>query len=451
MKTLIIGAARSGLAVTKLLLDLNEKVILTDPRGEDVILREYPHLKKYQESPFFQSLLGQQPDLEILGEIKECIISPGVPLTIPIIQEAYKKDIPVTGEVELAHRLTKTPFYAVTGTNGKTTTTSLLGEIFKASGRKTFVVGNIGDPISNYVKESRKEDVFITEISSFQLQTIQDFSPRTAAILNITPDHLDRHLTMENYIQAKGRIFENQTQDDYLVYNADDELVVQLVEKAVSKPVKFSYKKPVDFGAYCQDGLIFIKDDQGTFEICREDELGIIGPHNTMNAMAAILVAYLNGVAVATIVGVLKSFKGVAHRLEFVGCFKGVDYINDSKGTNTDATMTAIRAMKKPIILLAGGYDKKEDYSNLMKLIKKKVKKLIVLGETADHLMAAAREKDFLQVTKVDNYNEAVAVAIKEALEGDVVLLSPACASWDMFENYEIRGDLFKELVVENQ
>ncbi len=451
MKTLIIGAARSGLAVTKLLLDQNEELILTDPRSEEELFKTLPQLKEYQENPFFQSIFGQQPDLKILDQVKECIVSPGVPLTISILKEAYARKIPVTGEVELAYRLTKTPFLAITGTNGKTTTTSLLGQIFKASGRKTFVVGNIGDPISNYVKEARKEDVFVTEISSFQLETIVEFAPRTAVILNLTPDHLDRHITMENYIRAKGRIFENQTSDDYLIINADDQLVCQLAKKARSKVVMFSYSKAVDFGAYCLDGTIFIADHQVSLEVCREEDLGIIGSHNTQNAMAAILVAYLNGVAIETIVNVLKTFKGVAHRLEFVGTYQGIDYINDSKGTNTDATITALSAMKKPVILLAGGYDKKEDYKKLMALVKEKVKTLIVLGDTADHLLKAAHQEDFLNVIKVEDYQTAVAAAKKEAKAGDVVLLSPACASWDMFESYEIRGDLFKNLVKENQ
>ena len=313
------------------------------------------------------------------------------------------------------------------------------------------MVGNIGDPISNYIKEAREEDVFITEISSFQLETIMEFAPRTAVILNLTPDHLDRHITMENYIAAKGRIFENQKPDDYLIINADDELVCQLAKKARSKVVMFSYLRPVDFGAYCQGGTIFIADRQGSFEVCREEDLGIIGSHNSKNAMAAILVAYLNGVAMETIVKVLKSFQGVAHRLEFVGAYQGIDYINDSKGTNTDATMTALAAMKKPVILLAGGYDKKEDYRKLMGLVKEKVKTLIVLGATADHLIKAAQQENFLNVVKADDYQAAVALAKKEAKAGDVVLLSPACASWDMFENYEIRGDLFKALVKENQ
>ncbi len=451
MKTLIIGAARSGLAVTKLLLERNEELVLTDPRSEATLLKTFPPLREYQESPFFQAIFGRQPDLKILDGVKECIVSPGVPLTIAIIKEAYRRDIPVTGEVELAHRLTKTPFLAVTGTNGKTTTTSLLGEIFKASGRKTFVVGNIGDPISNYVAEARQEDVFITEISSFQLETIMDFAPRTAVILNLTPDHLDRHISMENYVAAKGRIFENQRPDDYLIINGDDELVCELAKKAKSKLVVFSYLRSVEFGAYCLDGTIFIADHQGSVEVCREEDLGIIGAHNTKNAMAAILVAYLNGVAMETIISVLKSFQGVAHRLEFVGTYQGVDYINDSKGTNTDATMTALAAMKKPVILLAGGYDKKEDYKKLMSLVKEKVKTLIVLGATADHLVEAAQQEDFLNVITVADYRAAVTVAKKEAKAGDVVLLSPACASWDMFESYEIRGNLFKDLVMENQ
>jgi UDP-N-acetylmuramoylalanine--D-glutamate ligase len=351
--------------------------------------------------------------------------------------------------VELAYRLTDTPFLAITGTNGKTTTTTLLGEIFKASGKKTYVVGNIGDPISNYVLSATKDDVFVTEISSFQLETIKAFRPAAAAILNITPDHLDRHLTMANYIAAKARVFENQRADDLLVLNADDDLVRQLGDQAKAKKVWFSYSSMDEIGVYCQNGIIYINDENGSHQVMKEKELGIIGPHNTMNAMAALAIAYFKGVDLATVVAVLKAFKGVSHRLEYVGQYAGVTYINDSKGTNTSATITAINAFDGPIILLAGGYDKKEDYQELMMLIKKRVKKLIVLGATADHLIQAADAVGFKQYQKVSDYHEAVAVAKACSESGDTVLLSPACASWDMFENFEIRGETFKQLVRE--
>lgn len=450
-RTLVIGAARSGVAVTELLLSHGEAVVLTDTRSSGIILKEFPQILDFEKKPEFESIFGIQPSAEVLAEIDEVVVSPGVPLIIPIIKAAYEQGIPVTGEVEAAYRLTRTPFIAITGTNGKTTTTTLLGEIFKASGRGTHVVGNIGDPIANYVDSANADDVFVTEISSFQLETIDTFRPQAAAILNLTPDHLDRHLSMENYVSAKGRIFENQGNEDLLVLNGDDPLVCELGTKANSRKAFFSYQKTVDYGAWCLNREIYINDGKEAMFVCREDELGIIGPHNTMNALAALTLAYFSGVALEVIVEVLKTFKGVEHRLEMVGCFAGVTYINDSKGTNTNATITALNAVTEPIILLAGGYDKKEDYSELMELVAKRVKRLIVLGVTADDLIRAAAIKGFTAVTKVDNYEEAVACAKAAADSGDTVLLSPACASWDMFDNYEIRGRVFKRLVTENQ
>ncbi|MBU4539816.1 MAG: UDP-N-acetylmuramoyl-L-alanine--D-glutamate ligase [Firmicutes bacterium] len=450
-RTLVIGAARSGVAVTELLLSHGEAVVLTDTRSSGIILKEFPQILDFEKKPEFESIFGIQPSAEVLVEIDEVVVSPGVPLIIPIIKAAYEQGIPVTGEVEAAYRLTRTPFIAITGTNGKTTTTTLLGEIFKASGRGTHVVGNIGDPIANYVDSANADDVFVTEISSFQLETIDTFRPQAAAILNLTPDHLDRHLSMENYVSAKGRIFENQGNEDLLVLNGDDPLVSELGTKANSRKAFFSYQKTVDYGAWCLNREIYINDGKEAMFVCREDELGIIGPHNTMNALAALTLAYFSGVALEVIVEVLKTFKGVEHRLEMVGCFAGVTYINDSKGTNTNATITALNAVTEPIILLAGGYDKKEDYSELMELVAKRVKRLIVLGVTADDLIKAAAIKGFTAVTKVDNYEEAVACAKAAADSGDTVLLSPACASWDMFDNYEIRGRVFKRLVTENQ
>jgi len=450
-RTLVIGAARSGVAVTKLLLSHGEAVVLTDTRSSGIILKEFPQILELKKESEFESIFGIQPSAEVLAEIDEVVVSPGVPLIIPIIKAAYEQGIPVTGEVEVAYRLTRTPFIAITGTNGKTTTTTLLGEIFKASGRGTHVVGNIGDPIANYVDSANADDVFVTEISSFQLETIDTFRPQAAAILNLTPDHLDRHLSMENYVSAKGRIFENQGNEDLLVLNGDDPLVCELGTKANSRKVFFSCQKTVDYGAWCLNREIYINDGKEAIFVCREDELAIIGSHNTMNALAALTLAYFSGVALEVIVEVLKTFKGVEHRLEMVGCFAGVTYINDSKGTNTNATITALNAVTEPIILLAGGYDKKEDYSELMELVAKRVKRLIVLGVTADDLIKAAAIKGFTAVTKVDNYEEAVACAKAAADSGDTVLLSPACASWDMFDNYEIRGRVFKRLVTENQ
>jgi UDP-N-acetylmuramoylalanine--D-glutamate ligase len=446
-KTLVIGAARSGVAVSGLLLKQGESVVLTDTREAGIIEKEFPQIFEYDKQDKFTKVFGIQMDSKKIDEVDEVVLSPGVPLTIPIVKAAYEQSIPVIGEVELAYRMTETPFVAVTGTNGKTTTTTLLGEIFQASGRGTYVVGNIGDPITKYVGIAKREEIFVTEISSFQLQTIDTFKPMIGAILNLTPDHLDRHLTMENYIEAKGRIFENQKKEDIIVLNADDRLVCDLGKKATSKKAYFSYKKPQDFGTWCINGEIYINDGVQEKFVCYENELGIIGPHNTMNALAALAIAYFSGVSLKVIVSVLKQFKGVEHRLEMVGCFDQITYINDSKGTNTNATITALNAVKTPIVLLAGGYDKKEDYSDLMTLVAKRVKKLIVLGVTAENLIQAANEKGFYDIIKVNTYEEAVKIAKKEAISGDTVLLSPACASWDMYDNYEIRGRVFKELV----
>ncbi|HEY5556936.1 UDP-N-acetylmuramoyl-L-alanine--D-glutamate ligase [Acetobacterium sp.] len=449
--TLVIGAARSGVAASELLLNRGESVILTDTRAARIVLEESPQICDYEKNPLFQAVFEIQVSPEMITKIDEIIISPGVPLTIPIVKAAFEQGVPVIGEVEIAYRLTKTPFIAITGTNGKTTTTTLLGEIFKASGRGTYVVGNIGDPITKYVANAKEDEIFITEISSFQLETIDTFSPKTAVILNLTPDHLDRHLTMENYLKAKARIFENQKPEDLLILNADDPLVCAIGEKAISRKATFSYKRVLDFGAWCLNGELFINDGKQTVFVCKEALLGIVGPHNTMNALAALTAAYFSGVSLAVIVSVLKSFKGVEHRLEMVGCFSGVTYINDSKGTNTSATITALNAVTQPVILLAGGYDKKEDYSDLMALVAKRVKRLIVLGVTADDLTKAAHQNGFTNIKRVEDYEEAVAVAKAEAESGDTVLLSPACASWDMFDNYEIRGRVFKELVTRDQ
>lgn len=449
--TLVIGAARSGVAVSELLLDRGEAVVLTDTRAYRIVLEESPQISDYEKQPFFETVFGIQVSPEILTQIDEVVISPGVPLTIPIVKAAYEQGVPVIGEVELAFRLTKTPFIAITGTNGKTTTTTLLGEIFKASGRGTYVVGNIGDPITNYVANAKEGEIFVTEISSFQLETIEVFRPRTAVILNLTPDHLDRHLSMENYLKAKGRIFENQKPEDLLVLNADDPLVCTLGEKAISRKAYFSYKKTLEFGAWCLNGEIYINNGEKVIFVCREEVLGIIGPHNTMNVLAALTTAYFSGLSLDVIVPVLRSFNGVEHRLEWVGCFSGVTYINDSKGTNTSATITALNAVTQPIILLAGGYDKKEDYSDLMALVAKRVKRLIVLGVTANDLIMAANLKGFTNIKKVENYEEAVAIVKAEAEPGDTILFSPACASWDMYDNYEIRGRVFKALVTKDQ
>lgn len=449
-KILVIGAARSGVAVSKLLMDCGKAVILTDNRPEDVVLAEFPQVRETLaelEEKGIETVFGRQIDTKVINEIDRVVTSPGVPLTIPIIAEAYRCGVPVIGEAELAYCVTKAPFVAITGTNGKTTTTTLTGEIFKNSGRKTYTVGNIGDPISNYVMEAAPEDVFVTEISAFQLETINKFRPVASAILNLSPDHMDRYGTMENYIAAKARIFENQRGEDFLVLNADDEQVCELGRQAQCRKYYFSLDKKVAQGAYAMDGGIFINDNESVIPICRIEEMGIKGPHNVQNALAATVLAYFMGVDVVSIAETLKSFGGVEHRQEFVATIDGVDYINDSKGTNTNAAIVALNAMTKPVILIAGGYDKKEDYSEFIEVVRKKVKRMVLVGATASQIEETAEGQGYYSTVRVGDYDEAVKVASECAAPGDVVLLSPACASWDMFDNFEIRGQVFKDLV----
>ena len=449
-KILVIGAARSGVAVSKLLMDNGKAVVLTDNRPEDVVLAEFPQVRETLaelEEKGIETVFGRQIDTGVINEIDRVVTSPGVPLTIPIIAEAYRCGVPVIGEAELAYCMTKAPFVAITGTNGKTTTTTLTGEIFKNSGRKTYTVGNIGDPISNYVMEAAPEDVFVTEISAFQLETINKFRPAASAILNLSPDHMDRYGTMENYIAAKARIFENQRGEDFLVLNADDEQVCELGRQAQCRKYYFSLDKKVAQGAYAMDGGIFINDNESVIPICRIEEMGIKGPHNVQNALAATVLAYFMGVDVVSIAETLKSFGGVEHRQEFVANIGGVDYINDSKGTNTNAAIVALNAMTKPVILIAGGYDKKEDYSEFSEVVRKKVKRMVLVGATASQIEETAESQGYYNTVRVGDYDEAVKVASECAAPGDVVLLSPACASWDMFDNFEIRGQVFKDLV----
>ncbi|SDZ99677.1 UDP-N-acetylmuramoylalanine--D-glutamate ligase [Eubacterium aggregans] len=449
-KVLVIGAARSGAAVTQALLARGYDVILTDTRDTAAIIKEFPQVEDALAAfpaDRVEKMLGEQIDAKGISSINMIVVSPGVPLTIPIIKAAFEKDVPVISEVELAYRLSEAPFIAITGTNGKTTTTTLTGEIFKASGRGTYTVGNIGDPISNYVNDAHAEDVFITEISSFQLQTCLTFKPVGAAILNLSPDHLDRHKTLENYYEAKARVFMNQDGADFIVLNADDADVCRIGAMAKSRKIYFSAEKPVDTGVFLENGKVILRDGGDTL-VCAVEDIGIKGPHNVMNALAATALAYFGGVSLPVIQRVLKTFSGVEHRQERFATIGGVEYINDSKGTNTNASITALEAMTKPTILLAGGYDKNEDYTEFIESVKKKVKALILLGATADAIEACARKNGFEAIYRVENYDEAVQKACGLAASGDVVLLSPACASWGMFDNYEDRGRLFKTLAV---
>lgn len=441
-KVLVIGIARSGVAVARFLVEKGAVVTLTDNKTSEQLreaLRELPAGK-------VEVMAGVYPKVTA-GDFDLLVVSPGVPLTVAPVRQAFAAGVPVLSELELAYRFAVTPVVAITGTNGKTTTTTLTGEIFKAAGRRTCVGGNIGLPLVLEVEKYGPEDVIVAEVSSFQLECIHDFKPRVAAILNFTPDHLDRHGTMENYMAAKARIFENQDQRDYTILNYDDPEVRKLAGQTAGQVIFFSRQHKLDTGVFVQNGHITAVTGENREIICPVQEIGIRGAHNLENALAATAVTYVTGVGGDTIGQVLRTFPGVAHRMEYVAEINGVKYVNDSKGTNPDAAIKALDAYDEPIVLIAGGRNKGSDFGEFAARVQKKARALVVVGECAEELAAAVRETGFDRIRRAADFEDAVHLAAREARPGDIVLLSPACASWDMFKNFEERGDLFKAVV----
>ena len=437
-KVLVIGAARSGLASAEFLAKQGNQVILTDMKQQESMA----DLAQLGVS----FLWGVQPDVASL-EPDYIVMSPGVPLSIPPVVYAKAHNIPVIGELELAYRSCKAPFVAITGTNGKTTTTTLTGELLKKTGRNVFVGGNIGVPLASYAADLSQDDVVVAEVSSFQLESIDTFAPHLALMINLTPDHLDRHGNMETYLACKANIFANQTEQDYLILNYDDAALRSLAGTSKGKVLFFSQKHILEEGVYLDGQDVVLRLNEEAVVICREDEIAIKGKHNLENAMGAILLAYLSGVSVEDIRQVLMQFQGVAHRLEPVRSYNGVLYVNDSKGTNPDSTIKAIEAYDNPLVLILGGLNKGSDFAQLAALVKARVRRAVVLGEAKDSIIQALQQAGFEHYTAADTFEEAVRVAAAQAEQGDVVLLSPACASWDMFKSYEERGDLFKQIV----
>jgi len=383
------------------------------------------------------------------------VLSPGVDPESTFVIKAMEQGCEIVGELELAYRLAKGIFVGITGTNGKTTTTTLVGEIFRASGRTTNVVGNIGLPVISVATNSKPEDWMITEVSSFQLQTVSQFRPRVSAILNLTPDHLNRHHTMELYGAAKAAIWENQKAGDYLVMNIDDPVLMKLCLYDVDKEFKgtlvgFSRKTEPEVGAFLKDDRLVIKDEEGRiFDLIHRDELRIPGDHNVENALAAAAICFFAGIDTETIINTLKAFGGVEHRLEFVKDLSGVSYYNDSKGTNTDATLIAIRALKENIILIAGGDAKSQDFTEMAKELHGPVKQVLLFGRDRGMIKEALDKAGYTSYSEHSDLGECVKRARDMAAAGDKVLLSPACASWDMYPNFEVRGKHFKDLVNE--
>ena len=442
-RILVIGAGKTGVAVSRFLASYGAWVTLADIKAGSEIEQNLRSL-----GPDINVVLGGYPQVTpALWDL--VVVSPGVPPTVPPVKQAREVGVPVTGELELAFQLARAPVVAITGTNGKTTTTALTGEIFRLAGYRVLVGGNIGVPLIDKVETLGPEDVIVAEVSSFQLAATRTFRPRVGVILNITPDHLDWHGDFKAYVEAKARIFRMQGPADFTVLNLDDNVTAGLAGRTAGQVIFFSRTHTVDRGVCVQAGKIMLVRPDETREVCAVGELLLPGSHNLENALAAAAAAWSMGVDARHIAAALRTFPGVAHRLELVTEHNGVKYVNDSKGTNPDATIKALDAYNVPIVLIAGGRNKGGSFDSLAAKVREKVRVLVVLGESAPAIEAAVRAEGFKRVLRAANLPEAVEIAHREARRGEVVLLSPACASWDMFANYEERGNLFKKVVRE--
>lgn len=441
-KALVCGMARSGIAAAKLLNRLGARVTLQDMKKREEISADVLAL----EGEGIVLYTGANPD-EIACAQDLIVLSPGIPCDLPFIAAAEEAGIEVISEVELAYRLTPCPITAITGTNGKTTTTTLTGEIMKTAYSGTAVVGNIGIPYSEEVERLTEKDWVVAEISSFQMEKAKEFHPHISAVLNITPDHLNRHKTMDVYIAMKERVFAKQTAADFCILNHGDEICRKMADKTAAKVFFFDSSETLAEGIYLDGDAIEVRWGAINETLIHVDELQILGVHNYENVMAAAAMGICAGIALDTIRTVLKGFAGVAHRIEYVATVDGVDYYNDSKGTNVDASIRAVLAMKKPIVLIGGGYDKGSSFDEWTKLFPGRVKHLVLIGVTAPKVRASAEKFGFTAISDCETFEEAVDLCREKAEDGDCVLLSPACASWGMFDNYEQRGDMFKEQV----
>lgn len=442
-KVLVVGLGISGIGAAALLYQKQAEVILFDGNKNLKIEEVSGRLPEGMKARVYA---GELPE-EVKKETELVILSPGVPADTPFIEDFRKRQIPVWGEIELAYRFTKGKLIAITGTNGKTTTTALTGQIMKDYMDEVFVVGNIGVPYTLEAAKTTKDSVTVAEVSSFQLETIQKFRPDVSAILNITPDHLNRHHTMEHYIAIKKRIAENQTKENVCVLNYEDDETRKFGEETAAEAFYFSSKRKLQRGIYLDGDEIYLADNGRMERLFDIHEMQLLGVHNAENVMAAIAAAYCTGVPMESIVRTVKAFPPVEHRIEYVAAKKGVAYYNDSKGTNPDAAIRAVLAMDRPTVLIGGGYDKGSTYDEWIEAFGKKVKSLVLIGETKEKIAECAGAHGFTDILFADTLEEAVQLCAEKAESGDAVLLSPACASWDMFPDYEVRGKLFKELV----
>lgn len=445
MSYLVFGVGISGISATTLLLQAGEKVSV------------YEGDAKKNIADIQQMFDGKKPDNIFIGTIADeeldsihtCVISPGISLDNPFVVRIKNKGIQVIGEIELGYHFAKGTLVAITGTNGKTTTTTLLGEIVKEYTKNAFVVGNIGKPYAAVAKDMTENSITVAEISSFMLETIDQFHPHISAILNISPEHLDRHKTLENYIEAKEKITLNQTKEDVCVLNYEDVVLREFAKNAKPRVVFFSARRKLEEGIYIFEEKIYYAHKGLNVMIMDVNETTLLGEHNYENICAAIAMAIALKIPLETIKDVVGKFKAVEHRIEFVVTKHGVSYYNDSKGTNPDSAIKAIMSMPAKTVLIAGGYDKEADYNEWIRSFDNKVKRLLLLGQTKEKIAKCAEENGFYHYEFVEDLEDAVKKSAIYAQNGEYVLLSPACASWGMFKNFEERGRLFKKYVNE--
>lgn len=458
-KVLIVGCGKSGIGAAVFLLRegahpvlFDESAALTEAKVREDLAQKVRDLGLDKDTE--TAVCGAEVKVALRNLPKETeeetevlVLSPGVPADTPFVEAFRRRGIPVWGEIELAYQKERGRVIAVTGTNGKTTTTTLLGEIMKKHFAESFVMGNIGYPYADIAEKTTEHSVTVGEISSFQLETIESFHPKVSAILNITPDHLNRHHTMENYIAAKNNITKNQGKDDYCILNYDNEETRKLGANCPARVLCFSVKQELSEGAFLRGETIWLALGGKTEPLMDIGDMKLAGLCNVENVMAAILVSEAMQVPRAEYLEVIREFRAVEHRIEFVEEVGGVAYYNDSKGTNPDAAIQAVRAMSRPTVLIGGGYDKGSDYDEWIGSFAGKVKLLVLIGQTREKIAACARAQGFENIVLAETFEEAFRISVENAKAGDAVLLSPACASWGMFSNYEERGRLFKELV----
>ena len=448
-RVLVVGLGKSGVASALFLKAHGARVTVSDTKSGDELRNEIPVLLDHG----ITVETGGHGERTFRGQ-DLIVVSPGVPVDAPLLVQARSWGEPVIGEVELAAQFLPGPIVAITGSNGKTTTTTLTGEILTASGLPTLVGGNIGTPAISLAERAKPETVIVLEVSSFQLETIQKFRPKVAVVLNVTPDHLDRHRTLEVYVDAKSRIFENQSGDDFAVLNEDDPTCVEMAGRTRAQVFWFSRQKEVRQGAWVRDGNILFRDGRGQQkgaqrEIMQVSEIPLKGAHNLENVLAAVCAGALMGCAPEKIRQAVRDFKAVEHRLEFVATIRGVDYYNDSKATNVDATIKALESFPANIHLILGGKDKGSDYTVLNDLLRQRVKRVYTIGAAAGKIESqiVSSKSGGVEVVHAETLENALRKANAVAQPGDVVLLAPACASFDQFKNYEQRGQVFKEIV----